>query len=373
MHALANQGNSGETSQALLQDVAIRLKGQQSRLKLLKNELNQGWEAATTLLESKTIIRAVNQPLSHWKDWNQHENRSKVLNDALKAIHNLQVLHNDTFQLSSDLLEQSHVFLQFNKAHQHLLKATMEEIRSRHASTVEVLADLTINTRPHYTIPTTLVDSFLSARLGIQLLCDHAVQLPKKPTGGISVDCPLDEVISDAVTEAKHMVEAHLPVVPEIIVPEYYPTLTVIRPWIHHALVELLKNSMAACVKRHRKTPRKLIVVEIEESAIAVMIHIHDQGPGVSNIPRAFAFACSGDPKRWDRLEEQQSYAMVRSPLSSLGVGLPLSRSMMRHFGGDLILNNRKEVGKLLDTGATASIILPKDDTVLERTVDDCL
>jgi len=78
MHALANQGNSGETSQALLQDVAIRLKGQQSRLKLLKNELNQGWEAATTLLESKTIIRAVNQPLSHWKDWNQHENRSKV-------------------------------------------------------------------------------------------------------------------------------------------------------------------------------------------------------------------------------------------------------------------------------------------------------
>ena len=78
MYAARHQGNSGETSQALLQDVAIRLKGQQSRLKLLKNELNQGWEAATTLLESKTIIRAVNQPLSHWKDWNQHENRSKV-------------------------------------------------------------------------------------------------------------------------------------------------------------------------------------------------------------------------------------------------------------------------------------------------------
>ena len=39
---------------------------------------------------------------------------------------------------------------------------------------------------------------------------------------------------------------------------------------------------------------------------------------------------------RYDRLEAQQSYAMVESPLSGNGVGLPISRLYARHFGGEL-------------------------------------
>ena len=40
---------------------------------------------------------------------------------------------------------------------------------------------------------------------------------------------------------------------------------------------------------------------------------------------------------RYDRLEAQQSYAMVESPLSGNGVGLPISRLYARAcFGGEL-------------------------------------
>jgi pyruvate dehydrogenase kinase 2/3/4 len=379
MHALAAQDLSGDSFQVLLRDVAIRLASQQSRLVSLQEELREGWGRSRSNKTSTTgsdgqqrIIQAVNQPLLRWKEWNYDEgNRDKVRHSALKAIHNLQVLHSDTFRLSSDLLDQHHVFSNFTTAHQHLVRATMEQIRSRHASAVEVLADLTISARPYHAIPTPWMDAFLSSRLGIQLLCDHAVQLPKKPTGGVSVDCPLGGVVTDAVTEAKHVVDAHLPVVPDITLPDSYPSLTLIRPWVHHALVELLKNSMAACVKRARTTEKQRIVIDIDESDAAIAIHIHDQGPGVSNIARALSFAMSGDSKRWDRLEEQQSYAMVRSPLSSLGVGLPLARGMMRHFGGDLTLINRDLPTEKLDTGATATIILPKNDTILEKLAED--
>ena len=398
MHALAAQGLSGDSCQVLLEDVAIRLANQQSRLGSLQEELQEGWgngfiRKANNKYSTKTgshhdggkeeriIVQAVNRPVLNWKRWKyDNDNKEKVRHSALKAIHNLQVLHSDTFRLSSDLLDQHHVFSIYNSAHQHLIKATMEQIRSRHATTVEVLADLTISARPYYTIPTSWMDTFLSSRLGIQLLCDHAVHLPKKATGGVSVDCPLDGLIDDAITEARHMVDAHLPVVPDItLLPQAFPSVTLIRPWVHHALVELLKNSMGACVKRARSTTeeRKRIVIDITESSDHatgtdfIAIHIHDQGPGVSNMDRAFSFASSGDSKRWDRLEEQQSYAMVRSPLSSLGVGLPLSRSMMRHFGGDLTLINRDLPTDNLDTGATATILLPKNDFILEKLVED--
>ena len=381
MHDLAHQGYSGDTSRTLLQDVAIRLQGQQARLMRLQQELQDG-----NCNKEQPIIRAVNQNLLNWKDWKHHqhqhqhqqqqqqkedENRTRAINNACKAIRNLQILHTDTCRLSWNLLEQEHVFSQFNNAHQHLIKATMEQIRSRHASTVEVMADVTLSTRPYYIIPTLWMDSFLASRFGIQLLCDHAVKLPKKSTGGISIDCDLAGVIMDAVTEAKHMVDAHLPSVPSIILPDTYPHITLIRPWVHHALVELFKNSMAACVKRGRTTEQARIMVDIHESEAEIQIHIHDQGQGVSDIPQAFAFATSNDLKRWDRLEEQKSYAMVRSPLSSLGVGLPLSRCIMQHFGGDVMLMNRTEPTDRLETGATACIILPKDDTILERMVED--
>ncbi len=83
---------------------------------------------------------------------------------------------------------------------------------------------------------------------------------------------------------------------------------------------------------------------------------------------QAFGFARSSSPKRWDRLEEQQSYAAVRQPLGSLGVGLPLSRLMMRAFGGDLDISNNNDIGEEgegggIGGGCTATLTISYDDT----------
>ncbi len=85
-----------------------------------------------------------------------------------------------------------------------------------------------------------------------------------------------------------------------------------------------------------------------------------DAGTGIEDIGRAFGFARSSSPVRWDRLHEQQSYAAVRQPLGSLGVGLTLSRLMLRVFGGDLDVSNNDGI---VGNGCTATLFINYDDT----------
>ena len=84
-------------------------------------------------------------------------------------------------------------------------------------------------------------------------------------------------------------------------------------------------------------------------------IQIRDVVMGIEDHGRAFSFACSLSQVRCDRLHKQQSYAAVRQPLSSLGVGLTLSRLMMRAFGGDLYLSNN---GGVISNGCTATLLI---------------
>ena len=82
---------------------------------------------------------------------------------------------------------------------------------------------------------------------------------------------------------------------------------------------------------------------------------IRDMEMDIEDEGRAFSFACSLSQERWDRLHNQQSYAAMRQPLSSLGVGLMLSRLMMRVFEGDLYLSNN---GCVISYGCTATLLI---------------
>jgi hypothetical protein len=69
-----------------------------------------------------------------------------------------------------------------------------------------------------------------------------------------------------------------------------------------------------------------------------------DQGIGLMNKEQAFGFAQSSSQKQLNWLQEQQLYAAVRQPLGSFGISLPMSRLMLRVFGGGLdVLNNYGE------------------------------
>ena len=430
-----------DVAEVLLNDIKLRLAGQLSRtldmtqqaesiLGLSDDGGNLGSSSSSSSsrhggTENKDpsepnrkpkVIRAINQPVKLspklQMEYEAQAQREKIT--AMKNLKDIETLHTGTYSLVHDLLDDGAPTLRrYSSADASLVAATFESVRSRHAMSVELMADTVIALRRARSlragigrtpagqfcgIHLTLIDSFLRERLGVQLLCDHYVALDKgKPNGGIAVDCNVYEVVDDAATEAKHVCDANCGVAPDVIISYGMErmvslplklcslvgdslriggyddiTLTIIRPWLHHSLVEVLKNACSSSVQMADDSgdgshPSE-VHVRIVDGTDSVSIAVLDQGVGLSEdgMKRAFRFAESSSLKRWDRIDEQTSYAMVRQPLGSLGVGLPLSRMMMEMFGGNVLISNRAE-GDGLASGCTAVIKIPKDDQILER------
>lgn len=303
---------------------------------------------------------------------------SLIVRNASNRLDTLQYVHADTYKLGRQLLENRTLWERFSDPDRHVVNSTFLELRARHANTVETVVDVVADMRRlaikqggHSAVLTELqerVDIFLRRRLGIQLLCDHHAELYKgiKPNGCVSVNAPLAVILNDAVVEAQHIVDVHLQTFPETIYPATTDlTFTMVQPWVHHTLVELLKNAMASAVvqmKADKAVVSSPIHIRLETDNNLVIIDIVDRGTGVGSVARAFELGHTSASRKWDRLNEQQSYAAVRAPLSSLGVGLPVSRYMIEHFGGSLILWNNED-----GTGCTVRIQLPMDDKILER------
>ena len=368
---------SPSAARMLLQDVSLRLADQHAVCNDLLAYVNRIEHGDYTMdrqpQHQQRVARAINSPVHlDCKQVLEQQREFKLTTEKLKrSLNNLKRLHKDTAYLAYGLMdESSRVVDRFHDADRHLVFSTFEQIRSRHASTVETLADIVIALRRicsgENVMIHTLVDTFLRGRLGVQLLCDHYVALHQgKPHGAVTFNCRLMDMADDAITQATHICDAHFQNTPKVLVEVSRDAMTtLIRPWVHHTLVELLKNALASSVSSE-KCPS--IHLQLEECDDFISLFVVDQGAGVSDTDEAFRFASSSVGKRWDRLDEQQSYAMVRSPLQGLGVGLPLSRMLLQHFHGNVTLsNNEGDLG-----GCTAAIHLNKDDTLLERQAND--
>jgi hypothetical protein len=339
---------------------------------------------------------------------------SHLLDSAHKTLRDLKHLHKDTHRKCSLLLpamqKQQHGFnpLTF----QHAYK-TLEETHTRHALTMESLAEMVVHVRPllHNTDSwNSTIMTYLQSKIGLQLLADHGSRLAKEEistkqnhnqnkVGIISMDVLVSDVVEQARTEAKHLCEAHYLTSPPVISLNQTTTTTVtcVRPWIQFTLVELLKNSMAITAQRNFTNtngvlePRHYygdedeedfrlnpIFIQVEETPRHVEIQIMDQGEGTNQDPLELFRFCQTQ-KVWDRMDDQQTYAMTRSPLQGLGVGLCMSRLHMQHFGGNLELKNhqptvlleQEAVSSDLRKGMTAKLTIPKNTSLLERTLDD--
>ena len=354
-----------ECTRNMLEEIQIRLTIQHARLEGLSNSIKEYANVAT--LEGEKVQR---------------------------NLHSLVLLHANTSLLPHQIIE-SPLLDNFTPRNQKYVADMFEQIVDRHGTAVESISDAVIHARNmEYDLPTifrkqfrdilhtnnSVIESFLHSRLLIQLLCDHYRLMNKgKQTGAVSLDADILDVISDATTEAKHVADANLATVvaPEVHIIEgdqhLCPSPPIIRPWLHHALVELTKNAMTSTVQKHMQQssmpnesipPSVYISIgkEMINDSQYLRINIIDQGLGLKNKKQAFGFAQSSSQKRWSRLDEQQSYASVRQPLGSLGVGLPLSRLMLRVFGGDVDLSNHSKENNI-DSGCTATLLINYDDT----------
>jgi hypothetical protein len=345
--------------------------------------------------------------------------------DAERNVRHLLHVHRDTLAQCLQVSNHPRLFLRWSGPDRHDVAALAEEIRTRHAPGLERWVDYSLFAHGDNDNDDddAALDAILRRRWSVQLLCDQLVKLPKG-RNAVSVSCDVSMAVQEAYTEAAALCDAHWQRSPdlELVVPdsgvgpasnsEYGigtpdnaaagARATVIRPWLHHALVELCKNAMHATVQRqvHEAESRReagaaalppplppitIRVVFADDPTMGqvVMIHVEDRGVGLgkdglsSVVPWAFqigtssASSASSSSSKWDRLNVQQSYAPVRSPLNSLGVGLPVSRMMMRHVGGDVALRPRTDdAGGLNSTpGCVATITLPLDTTILEPSV----
>ncbi len=467
------------TAQWLVNDVALRLDRQnyvcrviqtlidQERQSFLQQKHNPyhhpdnskpSNDARSSALPHPRIIRAVVQDFRKGKaplqqrgteTTRQHKEDHRSKNKAdytstLKSLQNLLRLHSDTHRLCSSTELPPLVFQRWSRADQHLVFTTMEQIRARHANTIETWADIVVELRAIHPLTTCCdpldndhhrdqkllfhnIERVLQGRWGIQLLCDHYVALHKTPSNdsnnnnnnmGAVRNCSMRDMIQDAVMQSRQICEAHYEEAPEVVI-QFLSSkvgtgirdckkddvdVLAVHAWLYHVLLELLKNAMDATLKKHwqSSSPNTAsippIYIHVERRDEYIVVDIHDQGIGLlppnkqhvqeqqeqndnstsnvtttapnpttfANAEWAFGFTNSSSMKRWDRLEEQQSYAMVRSPVSSLGVGLHVSRTMMRYFGGNVELLHRP-ANEDMDVGCTVRVWLNTNTDVPEQ------
>ena len=381
-----NQADDRQQMATLVKHIALRLDRQQSlifELQTLVQQVGKDRQIVTSKAPSpKKVISATNRP--YWWTFEQEQHLDQELMEQQKNLHNLKVLHNDTHQQCTAMHQQ--LLTGNSKMLPQLLEKTFAEVYARHSLTVETMAELVIGLRPLVQPPKlkeTVMD-FLKSRMTLQLLCDHIVQLLKnrKNHGAISVDTSISQIVQEAVTETNHLCDAHFQTSPPVqVLTGSDIKATLVRPWLQYTLVELLKNSMTVTVEGNRNQCQCLlkdnsrnddneedialcpIFIQIQETPEQVIIRILDQGGGCEkDETQLFDFASCRE--KWDRLDDQQTYAMPRSPLRGLGVGLSLSQLMMHQFGGSLQLQNRPMSD--LEPGMTATIVLPKDTNIPE-------
>jgi len=438
------------TARELVQDVALRLDQQKYNVEQMEqfvHGLNHPYEHHhADNNNDKKVIDTCTEPFwwkqADHKDTPQDRERQTHLEKAEKNLHDLKVLHENTYGIAQTLF--AHLDEKFtaasststgagsssstaivnsqtgassseylDKKETKWIKAALRQIRDRHAMTVENLAEFVITTRPYWNSLSTktekeiedfmdgLVMDFLRGRFGIQLLCEHylspypnasLVDNNNKVLGGsgiVCVECALQTVLEDAISEARILCESHYShlntAAPEVVVvvdENSNLNFTIVRPWVHYVLVELLKNAMAKSMERMMEEnaieyldnddsdssssnmgsnvlpPTIYISIHNEDDhehdhndtsdkskgPTYLSIDVMDQGGGFANNP---VLAKSTDilfefvktkKHMWDRLDEQQTYATVRSPMQGLGVGLCLSRLAMQHFGGTVEL-----------------------------------
>jgi hypothetical protein len=372
---------------ALLTQVAHRLDVQGSLLDTMTTRLsNSNSNPSSSNPHSDGVYRTAAWLTPVWKE-RQAAAAAHATAQAHKGLATMTWIHTDTAQACRTILA-----LEADASAQYL-QSTLTSVQARHARTVETLAEVVVGLRTGTTpdeahaqdmaTDPTLVATFLRQRLGMQLLCEHymdivgnSIRMPK-PAGTMDVERSVADAVLDAMGECKVLTEAFYEHPPPLVY-RNHDTMTTedddikatwVGPWLHYVLVEVLKNATTATVEQH---PARHAVSSNEENTLppieirahqddrTTYIYIEDRGTGLGSTLSTDCFRFAQTDHIWDRMDEQTTYAMVRSPLRGLGVGLSLSSAMMHYFGGALRLEAR-------GNGGTRVVLeMPRDLTILE-------
>ena len=194
------------------------------------------------------------------------------------------------------------------------------------------------------------LDRFYMSRIGIRVLAGQYLALREKPPpnyiGMICTHTSPYEIVDHAARNATMMCERTFCRAPQVeIQGSLHLTFPYIPTHLHYILLELLKNAMRAVMEKHGMVanmtlpPIKVIIADGTENE-DVVIKVSDEGGGIcrSQMEKIWSYLyTTADPAiQHDMLADHSSCSA--SPLAGLGYGLPISRSYLRYFGGDLDL-----------------------------------
>jgi signal transduction histidine kinase len=170
-------------------------------------------------------------------------------------------------------------------------------------------------------------------------LINEVLDLAKIESGNAewhNTDLNLIEVIDDAILATQQMLEEKA-VALTIEVPESVPLVTADHDRVIQVLLNLISNAAKFCDKRDGQ-----ITITLSHMANALRIDVKDNGPGVKLEDHELIF----------EKFRQVSDALVDTPRGT-GLGLPISRKIVNHFGGRLWVENTP------GQGATFSFTIP--------------
>jgi len=181
-------------------------------------------------------------------------------------------------------------------------------------------------------------------------LINQVLDLAKIESGNAewhSSELDLKELIEEAAAAVSPvMTENHVALTLDL--PQSVPTVTADRDRLVQVMLNLISNAVKFCDKQAGR-----ITIGLKEEADALRIDVTDNGPGIR-------------PEHQDIIFEKfrQVGDTLRDKPHGTGLGLPISRQIVGHFGGRLWVES--DPGK----GATFSFTVPLRRASVDTTVD---
>jgi len=207
-----------------------------------------------------------------------------------------------------------------------------------------------------------VLTSFYTSRIGVRFLMEHHItskQHVEGYSGILAKACRPDDIARNAAMDAMDLCYSFTGASPKVnvVCKNPHPMITYVPSHIHYMLTELLKNSVRAVVDTHKQTSQKLpeVTVVVAKGEEDITIRVSDEGGGIprSQMTTMFCFLHTTA----EHPETQSSERMFGNPgqmratsqntpvLAGWGVGLPLSRTYARYFGGDLDIKSMEGYG----------------------------
>lgn len=197
------------------------------------------------------------------------------------------------------------------------------------------------------------IDQFYTNRFSVRLLIDQYINYDNNKVdyiGVINTKTSPAKILNEAIDDASHICRDNYGDVPEFkinIIKDL--TICYIPSHLYYVLFELIKNALRATMEKDC-SPIEIVISGEKD----VMIKISDKGKGIpySDLNKIWFYSFT---TKEDNYYNGNNVNPEIVPMAGFGLGLPVSRSIIKFLGGDL------KIMSIENYGTDVYISLPKE------------